>query len=135
MSGIEEFLADAMTLPGARSVAVVDWRSGLALGVAGDVPGGGGDVVAVETAELGRLVVEQTAFRPGEGAGAGPQDTGSFVEDVIVATRTEFHVLRFAGTGYGSGALLHLRLGRMDGNLALARLRLRILAAELQAGL
>ena len=131
MPGIEACLADAMTLPGARGAAIVDWSSGLALGTAGAAPGGGHEVTAVEAAELARLAIEQTAFRPPLDGGAEVRDTSPFVEDVIVTTRTEFHVLRFIETSFDSSVFLHLWLDRHEGNLALARLRLRSLATEL----
>ncbi|WSQ63058.1 hypothetical protein OG507_15665 [Streptomyces sp. NBC_01217] len=60
---------------------------------------------------------------PGENAvtrtGAAP-----VVEDVIVTTRTGYHILRFVDTAFDSSVFLHLWLDRSDGNLALARIRL-----------
>jgi hypothetical protein len=53
-----------MRLPGARSAAVVDWISGLALGVAGDPPGGDPEATACETAELARMVAEYRSLGP-----------------------------------------------------------------------
>ncbi|WP_269857639.1 hypothetical protein [Streptomyces sp. RPT161] len=131
MPGIEECLSDAMTLPGARGAAIVDWSSGLALGTAGDAPGGEHEVTAVEAAELARLATEQTAFRPPVEAAAEVRCASPFVEDVIVTTRTDFHVLRFIETSFDGSVFLHLWLDRHEGNLALARLRLRSLATEL----
>ncbi|MFD0379674.1 hypothetical protein ACFVG7_31260, partial [Streptomyces sp. NPDC127112] len=53
------------------------------------------------------------------------------VEDLIVTTRTGYHVLRFVETSFDSSVFLHLWLDRAEGNLALARLRLRTLAEGL----
>ncbi|MFF8291144.1 hypothetical protein ACF068_18220 [Streptomyces sp. NPDC016309] len=53
------------------------------------------------------------------------------IEDVIVTTRTGYHVLRFVETTFDSSVFLHLWLDRSTGNLALARLRLRELAERL----
>ncbi|MGA5558497.1 hypothetical protein [Streptomyces lavendulocolor] len=53
------------------------------------------------------------------------------VEDVIVTTRTGYHVLRFVETTFDSSVFLHLWLDRSTGNLALARLRMRELAERL----
>ncbi len=53
------------------------------------------------------------------------------VEDLIVTTRTGYHVLRFVETSFDSSVFLHLWLDRADGNLALARHRLRALAEGL----
>lgn len=53
------------------------------------------------------------------------------MEDLIVTTRTGYHVLRFVETSFDSSVFLHLWLDRTDGNLALARHRLRVLAEGL----
>ncbi|MFD4243422.1 hypothetical protein ACFWP3_17775 [Streptomyces sp. NPDC058525] len=134
MPGIDECLLEAMALPGARGAALVDWSSGLALGTAGDSPVGDHETTAAETAELARAAAEYESFAPAEAAPdeAVPADaTGQPVEDLIVTTRTGYHVLRFVETSFDSSVFLHLWLDRADGNLALARLRLRALAEGL----
>jgi hypothetical protein len=67
---------------------------------------------------------EYTAFAPEK---SGPPT----VEDLIVTTRTNYHVVRFVETGFDSSVFLHLWLARDMGNLALARLRLKNLAEGL----
>ncbi|MEU6058657.1 hypothetical protein [Streptomyces sp. NPDC047097] len=167
MPGIDECLREAMSLPGARGAALVDWTSGLALGTAGESPVGDHETTAAETAELARAAAEYESFAPGANgppalppgpsaaaapapvprpaplpvpppvpvpaASAGPADglREPPVEDVIVTTRTGYHVLRFVGTTFDSSVFLHLWLDRRTGNLALARLRLRELAERL----
>ncbi|MFI8259943.1 MULTISPECIES: hypothetical protein [unclassified Streptomyces] len=136
MPGIDECLLEAMALPGARGAALVDWSSGLALGTAGDSPVGDHETTAAETAELARAAAEYESFaQPTQdcapGAAAGETGLGLPVEDLIVTTRTGYHVLRFVETSFDSSVFLHLWLDRTDGNLALARHRLRILAEGL----
>ncbi|MFF4849371.1 hypothetical protein [Streptomyces sp. NPDC001194] len=136
MPGIDECLLEAMALPGARGAALVDWSSGLALGTAGDSPVGDHETTAAETAELARAAAEYESFaQPAQdsapGAAAGEPGPGLPVEDLIVTTRTGYHVLRFVETSFDSSVFLHLWLDRTDGNLALARHRLRILAEGL----
>ncbi|WP_444852201.1 hypothetical protein [Streptomyces sp. NPDC000229] len=63
--------------------------------------------------------------------GGGVDPKAPPVEDVIVTTRTCYHVLRFVETTFDSSVFLHLWLDRSTGNLALARLRLRELAERL----
>ncbi|MFF1413167.1 hypothetical protein ACFVX6_25925 [Streptomyces sp. NPDC058289] len=129
MPGIDECLLEAMALPGARGASLVDWSSGLALGTAGESPVGDHETTAAETAELARAAAEYESFAPG---GTEAQDSaGPPVEDLIVTTRTGYHVLRFVETSFDSSVFLHLWLDRTDGNLALARHRLRALAEEL----
>ncbi|MEU9717982.1 hypothetical protein [Streptomyces sp. NPDC047976] len=128
MPGIDECLLEAMALPGARGAALVDWSSGLALGTAGDSPVGDHETTAAETAELARAAAEYESFAPGPDDAGAP---GPPVEDLIVTTRTGYHVLRFVETSFDSSVFLHLWLDRTDGNLALARHRLRALAEGL----
>lgn len=136
MPGIDECLLEAMALPGARGAALVDWTSGLALGTVGESPVGDHETSAAEAAELARAAAEYESFAPapdpGGGPGGGPGDDGTApVEDLIVTTRTGYHVLRFVTTNFDSSLFLHLWLDRTTGNLALARLRLRDLAERL----
>ncbi|GGO83081.1 hypothetical protein [Wenjunlia tyrosinilytica] len=137
MPGIDECLLEAMVLPGARGAAVVEWTSGLALGTVGDSPNGDHEVTAAETAELARMAAEHTAFAPPETNGpTGPTQQGDAgkgipVEDVIITTRTGYHLLRFVETTFDSSVFVHLWLDREEGNLALARIRLQDLAERL----
>ncbi|MEV7612697.1 hypothetical protein [Streptomyces sp. NPDC089799] len=155
MPGIDECLLQAMTLPGARGAALVDWSSGLALGTVGESPVGDHETTAAETAELARAAAEYESFasagpppeptfrsaaevpdgRPGGrttgGTEGAPGADGPPVEDLIVTTRTGYHVLRFVNTSFDSSVFLHLWLDRAEGNLALARIRLRDLAEGL----
>jgi hypothetical protein len=127
--GIDECLLEAMRLPGARGAALVDWTSGLALGTVGDAPGGDHETTAAEAAELARMAAEHGAFTVGEADGDRPP-----VEDVIVSNRDSYHLLRFVDTSFDSSVFLHLWLGREDGNLALARIRLGEMASRLVLG-
>ncbi|MCL7380645.1 MULTISPECIES: hypothetical protein [unclassified Streptomyces] len=130
MPGIDACLQEAMNLPGARGAAIVDWTSGLALGTAGESPNGDHEATAAETAELARAAAEYTAFAPAAAAG----HKGPPVEDLIVTTRTGYHLLTFVETTFDSSVFLHLWLDRDTGNLALARLRLGQLAERLVLG-
>ncbi|GHJ26256.1 hypothetical protein TPA0910_06890 [Streptomyces hygroscopicus subsp. sporocinereus] len=161
MPGIDECLLEAMTVNGARGAALIEWTSGLALGMAGEVRDEDPEATAAETAELARMAAEQRAFAalgPGGGksgaddggdggtndGGDGGGDNGTngggngdgrdrepAVEDVIITTRTCYHLLRFVDTAFDSGVFFYLWLDRRQGNLALARLRLRDLCRGL----
>ncbi|MFC8505874.1 hypothetical protein ACFU3J_28235 [Streptomyces sp. NPDC057411] len=129
MPGIDECLLEAMGLPGARGAWLVDWTSGLALGAAGESPVGDHETTAAETAELARAAAEFESPAAGaEAVGAAP------VEDLILTTRTGYHLLRFVETAFDSSVFLHLWLDRDAGNLALARIRLGDLAERLVLG-
>ncbi|GGT23003.1 hypothetical protein GCM10010271_28170 [Streptomyces kurssanovii] len=133
MPGIDECLLQAMVVPGARGAAIVDWTSGLALGSIGETPGGDHEATAAETAELARMAAEYPTFAPEEET-APDGAKGLPVEDLIVTTRTGYHVVRFVETTFDSSVFLHLWLDRETGNLALARLRLADLAERLVLG-
>ncbi|MET9952208.1 hypothetical protein ABZ135_11760 [Streptomyces sp. NPDC006339] len=155
MPGIDECLLEAMSLPGARGAWLVDWTSGLALGAAGESPVGDHETTAAESAELARSAAEFESAEfgsadappsppsppglpgaPGTPAAPGaPGATGAPpVEDLIVTTRTGYHVIRFVETAFDSSVFLHLWLDRTNGNLALARIRLGDLAQRLVLG-
>ncbi|KND32574.1 hypothetical protein [Streptomyces acidiscabies] len=137
MPGIDECLLEAMRLPGARGAALVDWTSGLALGSVGEFPGGDAEAAATEAAEVARLTVEQRAFAPetpDAGAGADVVVDDPSVEDLIISNRDSYHLLRFVRTDFDSSVFLHVWLGRRDGNLALARIRLEEMAGKLVLG-
>jgi len=152
VSGIDECLLEAMRLPGARGAALVEWVSGLALGVVGEAPGGDHEVMAAETAEFARNAAELPVFTGPDGAtdphaaadgigvpGPGVPDTriGPVsdkelpVEDVIVVARTGYHLMRFLEAPYEGGVFLHLWLDRAQANLALSLMRMRDLAERL----
>ncbi|WP_406000419.1 hypothetical protein [Streptomyces sp. NBC_00829] len=137
MPGIDECLLEAMLVPGARGASIVDWISGLALGTVGESPGNDHEATAAETAELARMATEYAAFapeQPAAGGDTGEGKDGPPVEDLIVTTRTGYHVVRFVATTFDSSVFLHLWLDRDLGNLALARLRLQKLAEGLVLG-
>ncbi|WP_327352225.1 hypothetical protein [Streptomyces sp. NBC_01304] len=145
MPGIDVSLLEAISVPGARGAALVDWTCGFALHCAGESPGGDPETAAARTAELARLVMESGAFDPG-GARipAGPEapertddapdadaDPAYPVEDLIITTRDGYHLIRFVEGTLDSSVFLHLWLDRDAGNLALARLRLQDLTRRL----
>jgi len=129
-----------MRLPGARGAWLVDWTSGLALGTAGESPVGDHETTAAESAELARAAAEFESREPSgagepelrtEGGGAPSEPP---VEDLIVTTRSGYHVIRFVETAFDSSVFLHLWLDRDTGNLALPRIRLGDLAERLVLG-
>ncbi|GLW51751.1 hypothetical protein Stsp02_74120 [Streptomyces sp. NBRC 14336] len=131
MPGIDECLLEAMQLPGARGAALVDWTSGLTLGTVGEAPGDDAEASAAEAAELARLAAEHRVFAPAREPG---DETEPPLEDLILSNRDSYHVLRFVWTSFDSSVFLHVWLGREEGNLALARIRLGELAGRLVLG-
>ncbi|WP_409236798.1 hypothetical protein [Streptomyces sp. PA5.6] len=139
MPGIDECLYEAMTLPGARGAAIVDWTSGLALGSVGDSPNGDYEATAAETAEVARAAAEYQAFAPVDDEDDADREHGVDdaarkglpVEDLMLTTQSGFHLIRYVETTFDSSVFLYLWLDRHTGNLAMARIRLRSLAERL----
>jgi hypothetical protein len=133
--GIDACLLEAMTLPGARGAALVDWTSGLALGSIGESANGDHEATAAETAEMARAAAEYTVFAaPGHRTPLGdlPEPVRApAVEDLLVSTGSAYHLMHFAEPTFDSRAFLYLWLDRETGNLAMARLRLRDLVRRL----
>ncbi|MEU2511832.1 hypothetical protein [Streptomyces syringium] len=133
MSGIDACLSEALAIPGVRGASLVDWTTGLALGVAGEGPNHDHETAAAEAAELARLTFESSAFTQADQAGpaeeAGRADGP--VEDLIVTARGGYHLIRFVETAFDSSVFLYLWLDRAESNLAVARFRLRDLTAAL----
>ncbi|MDH6109107.1 hypothetical protein P3T36_005970 [Kitasatospora sp. MAP12-15] len=127
MPGIDECLSEAMTIAGARGVSLIDWSSGLTLGTSGDSPTGDHEGTAAEATDLARAAAESPTF-------ADPSDPRTPVRDIIVTSRSSYHLLCFVGTVFDSRLALHLWLARADGNLAVARFRLQAIAEELVLG-
>ncbi|BFV55277.1 hypothetical protein KCMC57_up03810 [Kitasatospora sp. CMC57] len=124
MPGIDDCLAEAMGVPGALGVSLVDWTSGLALGTAGEGPGGDHEAGAADATELARAVTQSASFAD-PAAGTAP------AEDLILSSAAAYHLVRFVETAFDSNLILYLRLDRERANLALARLRLAAIAQQL----
>jgi hypothetical protein len=125
MPGIEDCLDQAMSIPGALSVTLVDYASGL------PVASAGGDELnadedAAGTADLVRAVLASPALSAAQ--------TGDEIQDIIVAGTTGHHVLALAGTATDGDLFLHLLLDAERGDLTEARGRLRAVLQALGAG-
>ncbi|MFF2812583.1 hypothetical protein ACFVT2_36530 [Streptomyces sp. NPDC058000] len=126
MPGIDQVLARAMGIPGVLGAGLTDWTSGLTLGTAGRAPHGDRDAAAADTAEVVQAVTRNATFDTAGG-------DGEALEDLIITTGNSYHLIRLVPTAFDSQTCLHLWLDRAQANLAIARLRLRELAAELAA--
>jgi predicted regulator of Ras-like GTPase activity (Roadblock/LC7/MglB family) len=110
------------TLEGLRSnvagtlgIALVDYESGMCLGSVGAG-------IDVETAAAGSMEVMKAKAKVMRALGIA-----GGIEDMLITLESQYHIIRPVGTAL----FLYLAMDRPQGNLALARHRLTVAAAEL----
>ncbi|MFB9832617.1 hypothetical protein [Actinoallomurus acaciae] len=116
---IETALKEAMTIDGALGVALVDYESGMTLGISG-----GGRDLDLEVAAAGNTEVVRAKARTLEALGI--KDS---IEDILITLDRQYHVIRLLSRG-GSQLFFYLALDRERANLALARHGLRRIEGE-----
>jgi uncharacterized 2Fe-2S/4Fe-4S cluster protein (DUF4445 family) len=117
---IESSLKEAMAIDGALGAALVDYESGMSLGVLG-----GGPDLDLEIAAAGNTEVVRAKVRTLQTLGMN--DT---VEDILITLTKQYHLIRPLASSSGS-LFLYLALDRSRSNLALARHSLKRIEAEL----
>jgi hypothetical protein len=115
-------LKDVMQIEGVIGVAIVDYTSGMALGVVG-----GGKDLDLTIAAAGNTDVVRAKLRTLEMLGLKEN-----IEDMIITLDTQFHLIRPLTSRSGQGLFLYVALRKDRGNLALARHHLRRIEAELE---
>lgn len=106
MSDIKTSLQNALKIDGSLGVALVDFESGLCLGVAG-TPGFDLELAAAGNAEVVRA---KKSIRDK----LGLKDK---IEDILITMGSQYHLIRMVGTGM----FIYAALDRAKANLALAR--------------
>ncbi|MCR6482965.1 hypothetical protein M8542_09045 [Amycolatopsis sp. OK19-0408] len=108
---IELALKEAMSIPGAVGVTLVDYDSGMSLGSLG-----GGDWLDLDIAAAGNTEVVRAKLRVM--ASLGLDDS---IEDILITLHRQYHVIRPLSARGNSTLFLYLVLDRERANLALAR--------------
>ncbi|MGF1430549.1 hypothetical protein [Kitasatospora sp. LaBMicrA B282] len=110
------------TIEGAIGAALVDYSSGMALGM---VDGGGG--LDLTVAAAGNTDVVRAKFRTMEMLGLNDG-----IEDILITLSSQYHLIRpLTGRG-GKGLFLYLALDKRRANLAMARHQLAKIETELE---
>ncbi|AYF78394.1 hypothetical protein D7D52_36330 [Nocardia yunnanensis] len=122
MAELDIALKDMMMLDGAIGAAVVDYGSGMALGVLG-----GTKSLSIETAAAGLTEVVRAKLRTIEQLGLSEQ-----IEDILISLSSQYHLVRPLHGRRSNGLFLYVALDRSRGNLALARHRLRDIEETLE---
>ncbi|AGL18028.1 hypothetical protein [Actinoplanes sp. N902-109] len=121
MSEMDVALKDAMQIDGAIGVALVDYTSGMALGIAG-----GTQDFDLAVAAAGNTDVVRAKLRAMEMLGIREQ-----IEDVLITLDNQYHLIRLLKGRSGEGLFLYLALLKSRANLAMARHHLRRIEAAL----
>jgi hypothetical protein len=117
---IDTSLKELMEIDGAIGVALVDFESGMALGTLG-----GGKYLDLEVAAAGNTEVVRAKMRTMASLGLDDQ-----IEDILITLGKQYHLIRPVTDG-GMSLFVYLALDRAKANLALARLHLKRISADI----
>ncbi|MET7420532.1 hypothetical protein [Dactylosporangium sp. NPDC005555] len=121
MADMETALKELMTIDGAVGVALVDYNSGMALGVLG-----GSKDLDLTVAAAGNTDVVRAKMRTIE-----MLNLKDGIEDILITLNNQYHLIRPVTGRSGKGLFLYLALLRSRANLALARHHLSRIEEEL----
>ncbi|MEV6827279.1 hypothetical protein [Amycolatopsis sp. NPDC051102] len=120
---IDTALKEAMAITGAVGAAVVDYDSGMSLGSLG-----GGDWLDLDVAAAGNTEVVRSKLRV-----MSALQLNDDIEDILITLRRQYHLIRLMDPSKRDSAtlFLYLVLDRERANLAMARLQLKRIEADL----
>jgi len=119
MSNVKQLLDEAMQIDGAVGVALVDWKSGMALGTAG------GGNVNLEVAAAGNTEVIRAKLKV-----MGNLGLKDNIEDILITLGQQSHLIRL--NSKAPNLFFYLVLNRSQGNLAMARHQLASIEQRLE---
>ncbi|MGY0021061.1 hypothetical protein [Streptomyces sp. cg35] len=123
MTNVDVSLKMLLTeVEGALGAAVVDYNSGMALGVLG-----GGKELDLTVAAAGNTDVIRAKMRTMETLGL--QDK---IDDILITLGTQYHLLRPVVGSNGHGLFIYLVIDRSRSNLAMARHYLKRVEEQLE---
>ncbi|GAA3724049.1 hypothetical protein GCM10022225_01140 [Plantactinospora mayteni] len=122
MANLDIALKGAMSIDGAIGVALVDYTSGMTLGVAG-----GTAEFDLTVAAAGNTEVVRAKMRTME-----MLKLNDTIEDILITLGSQYHVIRPLRSQTGKGLFLYLMLSKSRANLALARHQLRTIEESME---
>ncbi|MEU9717985.1 hypothetical protein [Streptomyces sp. NPDC047976] len=121
MINVETALKEAAGIEGTLGAALVDYGSGMPLGTVG-----GNKDLDLSVAAAGNTDVVRAKVRTMEMLGLKDE-----IEDILITLGNQYHLIRLLKGRAGEGFFLYLALDRSRANLAMARLQLKKIEAEL----
>ena len=122
MSDMDLALKDMMSIEGAVGAAVVDYNSGMALGMLGS-----SKALDLHIAAAGNTEVVRAKLRTIEQLGLQED-----IEDILITLSSQYHLIRPMTGRKSKGLFLYLALDRDRANLAMARHKLRGIEEDLE---
>lgn len=122
MSNMDIALKDMMVIDGAVGAAVVDYNSGMALGMLGS-----SKALDLQVAAAGNTEVVRAKMRTMEQLGLNDA-----IEDILITLNGQYHIIRPMTGRKSKGLFLYLALDRNRANLAMARHRLKGIEEDLE---
>ncbi|WP_433524896.1 hypothetical protein ACQPZ2_07585 [Nocardia pseudovaccinii] len=122
MTNMDLALKDMMGIDGAIGAAVVDYSSGMALGMLGS-----SKALDLQVAAAGNTEVVRAKLRTIE-----QLQIKEDIEDVLITLTGQYHIIRPMTGRKSKGLFLYIALDRGRSNLALARHRLKSIEEELE---
>lgn len=122
MSSMDLALKDMMVIDGAVGAAVVDYNSGMALGMLGSSKS-----LDLQVAAAGNTEVVRAKMRTMDQLGLNED-----IEDILITLSGQYHIIRPMTGRKSKGLFLYLALDRGRSNLALARHRLKGIEEDLE---
>ncbi|MFF0659320.1 MULTISPECIES: hypothetical protein [Micromonospora] len=122
MGNLDIALKNAMNIDGAIGAALVDYTSGMTLGVAG-----GTGEIDLTVAAAGNTDVVRAKLRTIEMLKLDDE-----IEDILITLGSQYHLIRPLSIRTGKGLFLYLMVSKSRANLAMARHQLRMIEESLE---
>ncbi len=122
MGNLDIALKNAMNIDGAIGAALVDYTSGMTLGVAG-----GTGEIDLTVAAAGNTDVVRAKLRTIEMLKLDDE-----IEDILITLGSQYHLIRPLSNRTGKGLFLYLMVSKSRAYLAMARHQLRTIEESLE---
>ncbi|MBF4459845.1 hypothetical protein [Pseudoclavibacter sp. VKM Ac-2867] len=120
MSSLDEAINQLLSIEGATGAAIVDYASGMAL-VQGGNPSFDLGIAAAGNANVVRAKLSTMSE-------LGIADE---IDDILITLSSQYHLINVLNSQGSSGLFIYLVLNRTSANLALARHKLKVVAAQI----
>jgi predicted regulator of Ras-like GTPase activity (Roadblock/LC7/MglB family) len=121
MSSLDDALQQLLAIEGATGAAIVDYASGMALAQ------GGNPSFDLGIAAAGNSNVVRAKLVTMRDLGVTDE-----IDDILITLTSQYHLINVLNTKNGNGLFIYLVLTKTSANLALARHKLKAIAAQIE---